>query len=106
MGITKMKAFDNANWSIIFILACLAGVIIMSHNDESFMTKTSEREDINSRIRREVLPNVTEATDSNGRIEFEELYNGTYSYSRFSETWSPKHRDYYYKSDDSSIPSI
>ena len=74
-----MKAFNNANWSILFILACLAGVIIMSHNYESFMTKTTERENIiNGRIRREVLPNVTEITDSNGRIEFEELYNGTY----------------------------
>ena len=54
-----------------------------------------------SRHRRDVA-----ALDTSGRIEFDELYDGTYSYSRFSATWSKNNSEYYFKSDNSAKPSI
>ena len=44
--------------------------------------------------------------DTSGRIEFDELYDGTYSYNRFSATWSKIDSEYYFKSDNSAKPSI
>ena len=53
------------------------------------------------RLRRDV-----ETLDMSGRIEFDELYDGTYSYSRFSATWSKIDSEYYFQSNNNAEPSI
>ena len=52
-----------------------------------------------SRVRRDT-------SDTSDRIKFDELYDGTYSYSRFSATWSKVDSEFYFKSDDTTEPSI
>merc|ERR1719204_277047 len=53
------------------------------------------------RVRRDV-----DTLDMSGRIEFDELYDGTYSYSRFSATWSKIDSEYYFQSNSNTEPSI
>ena len=60
---------------------------------------------ISSRNRRDDAESV-EQLDLSGRIEFDELYDGTYSYNRFSATWSKIDSEYYFKSDSTTSPSV
>lgn len=86
-------------WS--FILTCS---VILLVRRQSSISDDSLSSAVN-RNRRDVGDSVNEL-DLSGRIEFDELYDGTYSYNRFSATWSKIHPEFYFKSDSTTSPSI